>query len=178
MRIAVTGGIAEGKSTVLGYLAELGYSTASSDDFAREVFRDSEVQDRLAALLGARAPVSAADLRAALSRSSAVRRSVNRLMHPGVAERIAECPATFVEIPLLIETCLQRAVDAVWVVACGPEEQLRRLVSRYGKNAAIELLESQLRTSVKMPFADVIVRTNQPVDTVKCFVERAAESSL
>ena len=178
MRIAITGGIAEGKSTVLGYLADFGYSTASGDEFAREVFSDPAVQTRLSQLLGREPPVSASALREALRDSIGTRRAVNRIMHAPVAAKIAACPATFIEVPLLIETCLQPAFDAVWVVTCGPEEQLRRLVQRYGEDTANELVDYQLSATAKMPFGDVIVRTNYLPDTVKCFVKQAAETML
>ena len=41
----MTGGVAEGKSTVLGYLRDLGYRTASSDDVSRGLFHSDEIQD-------------------------------------------------------------------------------------------------------------------------------------
>jgi dephospho-CoA kinase len=174
MRVAVTGGIAEGKSTVLGYLAELGYETASSDLYARECFFDEGIQHQLANLLETQIPVSPDQLRPVLASSFQIRRAVNRAMHPLVVDRILASSAEFFEVPLLIETCLHPLFDEVWVVTCGLEEQLLRLAERYGEDQAMLLIDSQLRTLSKTPFCDVEVRTNTPQETVKRFVGRAA----
>jgi dephospho-CoA kinase len=176
MRVAITGGIAEGKSTVLGYLREEGEAVASSDAYAREVFQEPDVQSALAHLLGQESPVEPAALRDALSSSATLRRDVNRLMHPKVIERILASRAKYIEVPLLIEGCLQSLFDQVWVVSCGPEEQRRRLVERVGEAAALELIATQLKTSVKTPFGDVVFRTNQPEETVKRYVKLAASA--
>ncbi len=178
MRVAVTGGIAEGKTTVVRYLAELGFQTASSDQFARECFQEPDVQRQLAKILDSDEPVVPARLRAAIESSSSVRRQVNRVMHPGVVSRIQASKAQFIEVPLLIEACLHPLFDQVWVVTCGPEEQLRRLRERDGTSPVGTLVESQLSSFAKTPFGDVVVRTNLPLETVKRFVWHAAKHAF
>jgi dephospho-CoA kinase len=178
MRIAVTGGIAEGKSTVLASLEAAGYLTASSDSFARDCFLEPPIQAELAQLLNAPSPVEPGLLRRKLSESIAIRRAVNRLMHPRVVARILASPAAFVEVPLLIEACLHPLFDEVWVVTCGPEEQLRRLEARGGGEPAILLMDAQLRSFAKTAFGDVIVRTNFEPETVMRFVYRQAKRAF
>ena len=174
MRVAITGGIAEGKSTVLGYLRESGARTASADDAAREVFADASMQNRIAKLSGLRAPIDRETLRAAIAERPELRRELNLLMHGPILTRLMQSDALFVEIPLLIEACLQARFDRVWVVTCGRQEQLRRLAERLGgEPAALEMLETQLRTESKVPFADRIIRTNQAEPSVKHFVVEA-----
>jgi len=178
MRIAVTGGIAEGKSTVVRFLGDFGHSTDSSDVFARECFYEPSTQLELATLLGGAPPVDAARLRSAISQSDDFRRQVNRVMHPGVVSRILQSSATFFEVPLLIETCLHPLFDQVWVVTCGPEEQRARLIQRDGDASAAKIMASQLTSFVKTPFADVVIRTNAPIETVKRFVQHAGNTLL
>jgi dephospho-CoA kinase len=175
MRIAVTGGIAEGKSTVLGYLREFGYTTLSGDEIARECFHEVDVQSALAGLLATAPPVTPSAMRAALAGPVEVRRAVNRIMHPRVVERMSGSSAQFIEVPLLIETCLHPLFDGVWVVTCGPEEQFRRLRERGGSELAMRLIEIQLNSFVKTPFGDVVVRTNAAVETVKRYVRQEAD---
>ena len=178
MRIAITGGIAEGKSTVLRILADMGHETASSDAYARECFYEASVQQGLASLLRLPAPVEPAQLRKALAESSEIRRGVNRLIHPHVVHRIVSSSAVFVEVPLLIESCLQSLFEQVWVVTCGPEEQLRRIVERDGPELAQKLVDSQLKSFAKTPFGDVVLRTNEGLETVKRNIRHAAKFAV
>src|SRR5687768_7518771 len=121
MKIAVTGGIAEGKSTVLSYVAALGSAVESADSLAKEIFSEPYIQRELSALLGSLEPVSPDDLRAALAASGELRRGVNRVMHPAIREKIASSPATFIEVPLAVEACVYGDFDRLWVVTCGRE---------------------------------------------------------
>ena len=175
LNIAITGGIAEGKSTVLGYMRELGYKTASADDVARSVFESPSVQDRLSELLRIPTPVTPPDLREHLWENSRLRREVNALMHPLILKGLHELRADMIEVPLLIETCLQGHFRRVWVVTCGPDEQRKRLIARFGNDADTNsILLSQLPTEVKCAFADVIVRTNRPPKDVFRFITAVA----
>ena len=177
MPVAITGGIAEGKSTVLQMLAELGYRTGSSDEVSREVYIEPDVQAALAAAAGLPVPVDRAELRAAIAERPVLRRQVNAIMHPRIRARMRENDAQFVEVPLLVEACLQAEYRRVWVVTCGPEEQLLRLVRRYGDEAhARAVMASQLPSSVKNAFADLTIRTNAPLEAVRDVVSEAARS--
>jgi dephospho-CoA kinase len=177
-RIAITGGIAEGKSTVAGYLRELGYVVDSSDRVAREVYERPDVQIEIAELLGLSAPVPRETVRAAIS-DDRIRRALNRITHPRILAAHRESSAAVIEVPLLIEACLQSLFDRVWVVTCGEQEQLRRLTARLGsEEEAAGMIRTQLTSRAKIPFGDRIVRTNRPESTVKRFVTEAAAADL
>ena len=177
VRIAITGGIGEGKSTVLGYLSELGYRVANADTMARDLFRSETIQQRLAAASGLAAPVNPAALRQAMVENPGLRREVNRIMHPAIVGELRLSHAEFIEVPLLIEACLQREFDLVWVVTCGPDEQLRRLRDRYGEGADLQRMVSvQLTTRAKAAFADQVIRTNGDSDSVRRLVSEAVSA--
>lgn len=178
-KLAITGGIAEGKSTVLGYLRDLGYAVGSSDEIARAVLLTEVVQDGLRQILSMEGPVTPEDLRARIWADSSLRRSVNRLMHPEILRSIESSEAQVLEVPLLIEACLQGRFDRVWVVTCGPEEQRRRLLERAGSERTVDdILSTQLPSEMKAAFADVIVRTNRPPRDVQRFVAAMAPRTL
>lgn len=175
MRLAITGGIAEGKSTVAGYLASGGYRVLSADDVARDVFHTDSIQGWLASKLGAKAPVAPETVRAEVMRDPTFRRALNARTHPEVLERVFSSGAQIVEMPLLIEACLQRHFSRVWVVTCGEEEQLRRLAERLNSvESARSLLQTQLPTRVKIAFADRVFRTNLAEPDVHDAVKEAA----
>jgi dephospho-CoA kinase len=179
MRIAVTGGIAEGKSTVMGYLRDLGETTASSDEIARSVFDRSDIQEQIARLTGTEMPVDRAHLRDMLSERPGLRRRLNELMHPAIWRGIADTGAVWIEIPLLVETCLQGHFNRVWVVTCGSDEQHRRLLARIGDEAqANRLISTQLSSEIKIPFGDEIIRTNRPESVVQGDVRQALRREL
>lgn len=158
---------------MLGYLRELGATVVSADDIAKEALEDAEVVAQIGAEFGFEPPLERAKLRE-LVQSARSRRSLNRIMHGIVRERLQAIRANFVEIPLLVEAALLSDYDGVWVVTCGIETQVARLMERYGDDANIaQLLNSQLPTRAKLPFADVIVRTNLPPARVMAFVSEA-----
>lgn len=171
MKLALTGGVAEGKSTVAAYVREAGFEVASADEIAREVFLDPNIQEGLAAMLGVRPPVEPAVLRTAIFANPALRRQTNRLMHPRILQGILSSPAPVVEAPLLFEACIHSHFDRIWVVTCGPLEQLKRLAERLGNEGeARAIITAQLPTRVKCSFADRIVRTNAPSESVRSYV--------
>src|SRR5688572_28097620 len=123
LRIAITGGVAEGKSTVLRYVQEHGLTVASADDLARDAFNERYTQESIANLLGVEPPVSTKLVRDSILREPRLRRALNRLTHPQIVRSLEQSVATAIEVPLLIETCLQGHFDRIWVVTCGNLEQ-------------------------------------------------------
>lgn len=161
MRIAVTGGIAEGKSVILGIAASLGVKTVSADEVAKEVRQEPEIQDLIAGRLNSFEPVSADQIRERASEDAGFRRWLNGLMHSRTLSALLNSDAVLFEVPLLLEACVQDHFDQIWVATCGEEEQLRRLSERTGDvGAARRLIAMQLPSAVKLSFADRICRTN------------------
>jgi dephospho-CoA kinase len=178
-KIAITGGVGEGKSTVLHYLHELGISTLSSDVVARKVFLSKTVQKQIADYTGIALPILPEHLRDIFPKMPELRRSLNRIMHPLIRKELLRSKATVVEVPLLVETCMIADFEKIWVVTCGCEEQLRRVTARLGnEEAARRLIGTQLPTRAKLPFADLIVRTNCSEEAVKEYISNVVASEL
>lgn len=178
-RIAITGGVGEGKSTVLKYVHEMGISTVSSDVVARHVFNCEVVQSQIARFAGMPLPIKPEDLRDIFPRKPTLRRTLNHIMHPLIREELLASPAAVAEVPLLIEACMVADFDRIWVVTCGPEEQFARVKERLGSaDAARRLIATQIPTRAKLPFADVVIRTNQPEDCVKSYIAKVIRSEL
>jgi dephospho-CoA kinase len=177
VRIAITGGICDGKSTVLAAIADAGYPTVSADDVLREQYADPSFLAKVADALGSEA-VSGGELDRAWVRTRIIedaksRRKLNELTHEPALEivlrRMREAGGkAFAEVPLLIEACAHPLFDRVVVVTAGAAEQRRRLAERLQGDEAMadRLLRLQLPTCAKIPFADAIVRTDRPRDAV------------
>lgn len=144
-RIGVTGPIGCGKSTVAGWLAELGAVVVDADEDARAVTAPGEpAHDAVLARFGesVRGPDGTLD-RAALAQavfaSPDALRDLEAIVHPAVRPRIlaaieagdvAGASAVVVEAIKLVESGLAELCDEVWLVTCGPAAQRERLHDR------------------------------------------------
>lgn len=172
MWIAVTGGIAEGKSTVCQILAELGCTVASADAVVRELIDDPAIRQRVSEVLGL-TDLTPAAIRQTIQ-SDAKRRALNAVLHTPVWSRLKEIQADVTEIPLLFETMLQTNFKTVWAITCGPDEQRRRLEARGLGEAEIgAVLGWQLPSRVKVALANEVIRTNGEISSVRSYVAEA-----
>jgi dephospho-CoA kinase len=176
LQVALTGGIATGKSYCLGRFAALGIPTIDADRLAREaVAPGSPGLAAVAQRFGAHIVREDGTLdRAALARivfsDRTARADLEAIVHPDVYRRIREwfaqlphgTPVAMADIPLLFETGHEHDFDAVVVAACTPEEQLRRLVARDGlsETDARARLESQSPIDEKVRRAQFVIRTD------------------
>jgi dephospho-CoA kinase len=184
-RIAITGGVAEGKTTVLRIFESLGAQAISSDQLAATLLLPgTEVWEQLIREFG-QAIIAADGARERLATLAfgepAVRRRLNRIMHPAVvqalqarlSEREPSPTPIFVEVPLLIEVALQGVFDAVVVVQATPALQRQRLLARgLSLPRARQILRAQLPTRCKTVFADWVIRTHGSLEQVEAQARR------
>jgi dephospho-CoA kinase len=179
LKVALTGGIATGKSYVRGRLAALGAPTLDADRLAREaVAPGSPGFHAVVARFGSDvvAPDGTLDrarLAAIVFADEAARHDLEAIVHPVVYANIeawlaalaAQAPApplAVVDIPLLFETGRAGAFDAVVVVACAPALQVARVIARDGATEA----EARRRLAAQWPIeekvrrADLVIRTD------------------
>jgi dephospho-CoA kinase len=171
MVVAITGGIASGKSTVTKKLAEgLDATVFDSDLEARRlVDEDAEVRRELVAAFGAsvvsaEGRVDRPALRKIVFDDEARRRDLEGILHPRiragwrqrVEEHLHSAPNAplVIDIPLLYETGAEVLLDRVVVVGCRFETQLRRLteIRHLDEAVARKIIASQF------PLADKISR--------------------
>ena len=174
-RVALTGGIATGKSRVRRRFAHLGVPTIDADTLAHAVIAPgtpgaARIIDRFGAAV--RSPDGGIDRRtlgAIVFADPGARRDLEAIVHPAVYDAIHAWyaglpPSSFAvaDIPLLYETGREGDFDVVVVAACEPEEQLRRVVERDGLpvDAARLRIAAQLPIAEKARRADHVVRTD------------------
>jgi dephospho-CoA kinase len=176
LRVALTGGIATGKSFALARFAALGVPVIDADALAREVVSPgSPALDAVRARFGGSVITEQGTLdRAALGRvvfrDRAARSDLEAIIHPLVYRRIGEwfsglplnTPVAIADIPLLFETGHGHDFDRVIVCACEPAEQLRRLMARDGLSEpdARARLNAQWPIHEKVARADYVIRTD------------------
>jgi len=174
VRVALTGGIATGKSVVARALREAGVATVDADRLARDAVAPGSaglaaVVARFGAgLLGADGTLDRAALGAVVFADAVARRDLERIVHPRVRDGIdrffaALAPGTsgVAEVPLVYETGWAATFDLVVVVACRPATQRARLMARDGVTAdeAERRLRAQWPIEDKIRLADAVVLT-------------------
>lgn len=189
-RIALTGGIATGKSYVLARFAALGAPVIDADRVAREVVEPGQpARDALRARFGPEAfdaddRVDRRRLAALVFDDDAARADLEAIVHPPVRAVIddwfrnppggAAHPFGIACIPLLFETDRAADFDCVVVTACSPATQLARLTARDGLSPddGRKRLAAQLPTGVRTAGADFVIRTEGSFEETDRQVER------
>jgi dephospho-CoA kinase len=172
IRIALTGSIGMGKSTVAARFAEAGVPVFDAD---AEVRRMQGPGGDLVDVIGRRFPGSKVDgaidrglLSAMVVGDRDELAALETIVHPAVAqarERFiaahAGAPALLFEIPLLFETHGEAAFDKVVVVSAPAAVQRERVMQREGMTAGKldGLLARQLPDEEKRARADFIIDT-------------------
>ena len=195
--IAITGGIASGKSTFTTlFLAALSCAERFDADACsrRLLAEDPAVADEVRAAFGpaafdAEGRVDRAALRARVfvaSGDPAPRRALEAILHPRVRaawqgwleRRLQTTPGAFmvVEIPLLYETGAETFFDHVIVVGCSPETQRWRLQAQRGlaDEFAVRIIASQWDLSEKIRRCDHLVWNQGSETGLRAQAERGA----
>ncbi len=185
LRVALTGGIATGKSYCLRHFTELGVPVVDADRLARDAVAPGS--PGLAAVIQQFGPeVLLADGaldRAALGRivfeDSRARATLEAIVHPEVYRRIREwfvnlpsaSRVAIADIPLLFETGHNHDFDAVIVAACRPDEQVRRVMARDGLSEH----DARARLAAQWPIEEKAKRADHVIWTDRSFAETDAQ---
>lgn len=180
--VALTGGIASGKSTVARRLAERGAVVVDADQVAREVVEPGK--PALAAIAeafgdGVIAPDGSLD-RAALGAivfsDPEGRLRLNAITHPAVLQRsrvlfaaagAADPEAVVVyDIPLLVEAGRREEFDVVVVVHASMETRVARMVELRGmtRDEALHRVQSQATDAERLSIADVVIDADGTIE--------------
>jgi dephospho-CoA kinase len=177
VKVALTGGIASGKSYVLEYFRRRGVPVLDADVLAHGVMTaGTEATAAIAARFGtaviaadgsvdrqALGPIVFADLYARRDLEAMVHPAVYRAITAGLRafERLGDAPFAVVDVPLLFETGHAADFDRVIVTTASLERQLQRLVARgLTEAAAHQRIAAQLPTDEKASRADFVINTD------------------
>jgi dephospho-CoA kinase len=175
-RVALTGGIATGKSYVRTRLERFGIATIDADVLAREAVAPgtaglAAVVRRFGpAILTAAGSLDSGRLASIVFGDASARRDLEAIVHPEVRRvtdawfaslDAAEHPVAVADVPLLFEAGREKDFDSVIVVACEPETQVRRVMQRDGLSEA----DARQRLAAQLPIAEKIGRADFVINT-------------
>ena len=175
--IGLTGGIATGKSTASRTLKAMGATVWDADQVARDVVRPRQ-PGFVALKKEFGEDIFGSDGR--LDRQVLAQRvfgkpeeiaRLNQVLHPIILMDLVEklkawraqgVKVVIVDAPLLFESGADAGCDEIWVLSCGEDEQLRRVMERDGltEAEAVQRLEAQLSDAERRSRATRIIDTS------------------
>jgi dephospho-CoA kinase len=180
-RVALTGGIASGKSTVADLFAALGVPVIDTDVIAREVVepgRPAHAQVTEAfgpQVLDADGRLDRKRMRERIFADPDARRRLEAILHPAIRaemerqSKAAVGPYQVLVIPLLAEGGRRDHVDRVLLVDVPEELQIQRVMWRDGVSheQALASLNAQATRAQRLAMADDVLRNTGRVDDLR-----------
>lgn len=175
-KIALTGGIATGKTYVATRLREAGVPMVDADVLAREVVAPGTTA--LAAIRKRFGPdavrrdgtMDRIRVGQIIFKDKRARLDLEAIIHPAVIKAVNDffnglprrTPFAVADIPLVYETGRDKDFDAIIVVACPREMQLQRLMERnkLSKEDAERRLAAQLPIDQKVKKATYVIKND------------------
>ncbi|MDR1545757.1 MAG: dephospho-CoA kinase [Deltaproteobacteria bacterium] len=174
VKLALTGGVASGKSTVAELLVAFGAARIDFDELSRQALAPGTEGRRAAVeLFGPKIekPDGALDRRTMariIFKKAETRKALEAIVHPAAWRLMLEAlpkpgggpPLTVIEVPLLYEAALDSLFAPTALTYASPDAQLKRLRDRnqaLGGREAKRMLAAQLPMSEKLRRADYVV---------------------
>jgi dephospho-CoA kinase len=182
--IALTGGIATGKTAVAEMFAQHGVPVLDTDQIARDVVEPGMpalgqlVEAFGPGILDAAGRLDRARMRERVFADPAQRHLLESITHPAIRDELARRAAAadgiyqVHVIPLLVESGRNDAYDRVLVVDCPQEQQISRLLTRDGVNLELarRILAAQASREARLSAADDVIVNTGTLEELRQFV--------
>lgn len=177
LTVGLTGGIASGKSLAATAFAALGTPVINADQVARDVVAPGteglrRIRERFgAAFIQADGQLDRRRMREHVFADPQARRDLEAITHPAIGTRLQQwrdaqtAPYCVLDVPILVESGLDRLADRILVIDAPVTLQVERLVGRDRISAelAAQMLAAQASREQRLARADdVIVNTGAP----------------
>lgn len=179
LRVALTGGIATGKSACLRRFSAQGVPVIDADIVAREVVEPESPGLRAVVrrfgpgVLQEDGSLDRAALGQIVFADARARHDLEAILHPRVYRAIDEWFGTLADathgaqlaiadIPLLFETSHEGDFDRIVVAICQPDQQIERLMARdkLSREDALRRIAAQMPLDEKRARADYVIDTS------------------
>ena len=187
--IGITGVFGSGKSTVTGFLKELGAAVIDADAVVHALYKPEGEGTRQVIILFGRGMIvedggiNRRKLAQAVFTNEEALKKLNAVIHPLAARQVRtlleehrrrHTKVVILEAPLLIEAGWKGLVDEVWVTTAPREVICRRLNRKYGLSPAEVLarIRQQLPVSKQLKHATHAINTDTSLEHLKSKVQR------
>lgn len=180
MKVAITGSIACGKSTVSNYIKEQGYQVIDADLIGHKIIDSAEVKKELIENFGEHiisdGKVDRAKLGSIVFNEKEKLNLLNSIVHPQIKNKIkiefsnSTNKLIFLDVALLFEANFTDLVDKIIVVHVDKDTQITRLMKRnnFSKEEALKRINSQMSSDEKTLLADFVIDNSKTlIETFK-----------
>lgn len=182
--VAITGGIASGKSIVSKWFEEKNYLVFYADKIGHELLNDKYFKNKIENIFGKDIIINGSVDRAKLGKiifnSAGKRIQLNEVLHPEIRKRMQQIINTssqevlIFEIPLLFENGLHKAFDLTINISARDEIRIERIIKRDGitKDFAQKRINSQMPELDKQKLADINIVNESDLDNLFLQLQR------
>lgn len=181
--VAISGGIASGKSVISRYLRNLGYTVIDSDEIGHAILEREDVKKEIAEKFGnvldSLGNVDRKKLGSIVFADKAKLDVLNLITHKKIIHEIldqakeleAANDVVFVEVAVLFEGGFDRYFDFIIVADCPDDKRVQRIILRdhLSYDESLKRIHSQMPRSEYLKKADFVIDTSS--DTEKTFEE-------
>lgn len=174
--IAITGGIASGKSVVSKWFEKQKFLVFYADKIGHDFFEEQYFINKIKNIFGLEIIIKGSVNRAKLGEivfdNAEKRKQLNELLHPEIRKRMQQIIDTssqeilIFEIPLLFENGLQNAFDLTINISAQNEIRIKRIIERDGitKKAAQKRISSQMTELDRQKLANINIKNEKDIN--------------
>ncbi len=192
LKVAITGNIASGKSTVENLFKAKCYQVIDADIIVHELLKTKEVQEKILAEFSEHDiiennEISRPKLGKIVFENEDLRKKLENIIHPLVKDKLESFfqnleseKVTIASIPLLFEAKLENLFDKIILVYADDDIRLKRLMQR--NNLTLEeakkRLNSQISQDKKISLADYVIYNNKTIEDLNSTVDSIEKQLL
>ena len=192
LKIALTGGIGSGKTTVTDYFRKLGVPVIDADETSHEVTQAGEpavqkISDAFGdSVLDCDGNLDRTALRNIVFGDPESRKLLESILHPEIRRRMNEAasrtqsPYCLFSIPLLIETDQHTSYDRILVVEASEERRRAWIQARSDltQNEITAILSAQVSDEQRRRVADDLLINDGGIDDLHAGIDRLHQTYL
>jgi dephospho-CoA kinase len=186
LKVAITGNIASGKSTVEDLLKDKGYKVLDTDDIAHLLLRQEKIKKLIISKFAGldilqNDELSRPKLGIIVFANEEHRKVLEEILHPLIRDEIKQWfkeqekdeKIVFVSVPLLFEAKFENLFDKIVLIYADDEVRIKRLIQRNDlkEEMARNRLGLQMSQDKKKPRVGYILFNNGSLDDLACQVK-------
>ena len=182
IKVAITGGIGSGKSTVAGIFEKKGYKIIKADDVSKDILaNDPAVKEKIKKAFGEETYINGSPNKKYIAEKvfndKEKLKKINAILHPPTIAKVdQEMDKTlktddivFCEAALIFEAKMDELFDHIILVASDDSDKIKRVAKRDNSNPdhVQKRLENQVPDTKKRDKADFVIENDSTLENLK-----------